>query len=511
MLPGQAAGRRAKDGDMTGEYDIVLIRPNDKKSVYNGIASGATASDPPYWLAVMGAWLRDQGFRVCLLDAEAENISPEETAGRLRRLQPHLTGILTLGSNLTASTWKMHGASVLASAIKNLMPEQPVFLWGYHVSALPERTLKEEACDFVVAGEGFATIRELAETVLESKKRYALIPGLWYKEGNAARGNNDMRLIRNLDELPYDGWDMLPVRSYRNHLHFAFEDLSKRDRYGAIMTSLGCPYNCSYCAISYFSGDKAMRYKSPQRAIEEVDYWVRKHNVYYLRILDECFTVNRRHVFEFCNLLINRGYKLSIWINARTDLVDRELLEIMSRAGIRWIGYGFESGNIRIRDSVQKGQYDLGKIKNVVRMTHDAGIHICSNFMFGLPGDTLETMRDTIALARELCCEHPNLYCTMAYPGSRLYREALDRGRELPDSWLGYAQLSYETHPLPTESLTSRDILAFRDWAFQEFYRDNPRYFNNIQNKFGPEAVEAVQGMLAGRIPRKLLEGSGAD
>jgi radical SAM superfamily enzyme YgiQ (UPF0313 family) len=248
-----------------------------------------------------------------------------------------------------------------------------------------------------------------------------------------------------------------------------------------------------------------MRYKSPARAIEEVDYWVSKRNVYYLRILDECFTVNRKHVVNFCNLLIERNYQLSIWINARTDLVDKELLDLMYKAGIRWIGYGFESGNIRIRETVQKGQYDLDKIKTVVDMTHDAGINICSNFMFGLPGDTLETMQDSLALAKELCCEHPNLYCTMAYPGSGLYREAVEKGWELPDSWLGYAQLSYETHPLPTAHLTSKEILAFRDYAFQDFYKDNPRYFQNIQQKFGEDAVMAVNSMIQSKIPRKLL------
>ncbi len=452
----------------------------------------------------MGGWLRDRGIRVRLVDAEADNISPEETAEQVGRLKPALLGILPLGSNLTASTWKMNGASLLAKAIKNVALDLPVFMWGYHVSALPERTLSEEECDFVVVGEGFDAVLDLTRAIT-SGGDYDSIKGLWRKTGTEIRGNNDIRLIQDLDELPCDGWDMLPAGKYRNHLHFAFEDLSKRDRYGAIMTSLGCPFNCSFCSISYFSGKKSMRYKSPERAIQEVDYWVGKRNIHYLRILDECFTANRKHAMDFCRLLIERDYGLSIWIYSRTDLVDPELLDVMSRAGIRWIGYGFESGNIRIRSASQKGQYDLDDIRNVVDMTHDAGIHICSNFMFGLPGDTRETMRDTLDLARELCCEHPNLYCTMAYPGSKLYREALAKGWELPDSWLGYSQLSYETHPLSTESLSAKEILAFRDFAFKEFYRDNQRYFDNIRKKFGSAAVAAVEGMIRHDLPRKLL------
>ena len=489
---------------MLNKTDLILIRPNDKKAVYGTMPDGATASDPPYWLALMGGYMKQQGINIVLIDAEGENLSPEDTVARIKEYNPFLVGILTLGSNLTASTWKMHGTGVLARAIKDGLEELPIFLWGYHVSSIPEKTLLEESADFVIAGEGFTTIVDLLKSIKSGEFEYSSIQGLWYKDGDKVLGNGNIQLITDLDSLPYDGWDMLPVQKYRNHLHFAFEDLSKRDRYGAIMTSLGCPYNCTYCAISYFSGDKKMRYKSPEKVIAEIEYWVNKYDVYYLRILDECFTYNRDHVFAVCNAIIDSGHKLSIWINARADLVDKEMLAIMYKAGIRWIGYGFESGSIRIRETVQKGQYDLEKIKNVVKMTHEAGIHICSNFMFGLPGDDLESMKDSLALAKELCCEWPNFYCTMAYPGSRMYREAVLSGSELPDNWLGYAQLSYETHPFPTEHLTANEILAFRDYAFNDFF-NNPKYIEMIETKFGHDAVMAVYNVLKSKLKRKLL------
>jgi len=490
--------------------DLILIRPNDKKEIYGTVPSGATASDPPYWLALMGGYMRDKGLSVKLIDAEGENLSPEQTTARLREYSPALVGILTIGSNLTASTWKMNGASIWVSAIRKDCPEIKQFLWGYHVSAIPEKTLQEEQADYVICGEGFDTILELCSVVQSGAEESALaqIDGLWYKSGDGTiRGNSRMRLIQNFDALPYDGWDMLPTQVYRNHLHFAFEDLSKRNRYGAIMTSLGCPFNCSYCAISYFSGDKKQRFKSVERALEEVDYWVEKHNVYFLRILDECFTFNRQHVMDFCNGLIKRQYHLSIWINARADLVDQEMLHVMKAAGIDWIGYGFESGSRKIRGNVHKAQYSKERIRDVVRMTHEAGISICSNFMFGLPGDDMKSMRESLNFARELCCEWPNFYCTMAYPGSQLYREAVaNGGAGLPDSWLGYTQLGYETQPFPTEHLTAKEILAFRDYAFEAFFRDNPRYWENIQQKYGDDVVREIEKLLKNKMKRRLLE-----
>lgn len=484
--------------------DLVLIRPNDKQAIYGTAPSAATASDPPYWLALMGGYMKQKGVNVRLIDAEGENQDPHMTAVLVKEMNPSLIGLLTLGSNLTASTWKMHGTGILAKEIKTVVENIPLFMWGYHVSSIPEKTLKEEKSDYIIAGEGFTTIIDLLNYVKTGKPELKSIQGIYYLENNQLSGGSNIQLITNLDDLPYDGFDMLPVQAYRNHLHFAFEDLSKRNRYGAIMTSLGCPYNCTYCAISYFSGDKKMRYKSSERVVAEVDYWINKKGAYYLRILDECFTYNREHVFTVCNSLIEKGFKTSIWINARADLVDKEMLGIMYKAGIRWIGYGFESGNIRIRDTVQKGQYSLDKIKEVVKMTHDAGIYICSNFMFGLPGDDMESMKDSLALAKELCCEWPNFYCTMAYPGSKMYRDAIASGAKLPEGWLGYAQLSYETHPFPTEYLTAKEILAFRDYAFNEFFNSD-KYFSLIEEKFGPQAVNAIKEVLKGKLKRKLL------
>jgi radical SAM superfamily enzyme YgiQ (UPF0313 family) len=138
-------------------------------------------------------------------------------------------------------------------------------------------------------------------------------------------------------------------------------------------------------------------------------------------------------------------------------------------------------------------------------MALDAGISICDNYMFGLPGDTMETMRETLEFARELHCGYPNMYCTMAYPGSQLYKDAVAKGIPLPETWLGYAQLSYETQPLPTETLSSADVLRFRDYAFNAYFENNPGYWAMIESKFGQSAVDAIHQMLKGKLKRKLL------
>jgi len=460
-------------------------------------------------MAVMGGYLRDRNIDVSLIDADAAGQTPEETAEEIKALKPDLIGVFTLGNNLGASTWTMPGAGMLCRAIKNTAPNIPVFIWGNHPSALPERTLQEEAVDYVIVGEGFDAVEGLHHYCMTGKPGRESIKGIRYLEDGILCGDGAVSLIHDLNVLPVDGWDLFPStqRHYRNHLHFAFEDLNKRDRYGTIASSLGCPYGCTFCAIHAFSGNtRKVRQKTVDRLLDEVDWWVKNRNVYFLRILDDCFTINRAFVIEFSKKLKTRGYDLSIWIYARIDNVDEELLSAMRGTGIKWIGYGIESVSDHAREDTNKNQYNYEKTKKIVALTQDCGMYVCGNLMFGLPGETLEDMKFDLAAAREMNVEYPNLYCTMAYPGSQLYNEILSKNPNwLPDTWAGYAQYTYDTKPLPNEHLTAEEILRFRDYAFTAFFNDNKRYFDMINNKFGLPAVDAIKNMLKGKINRKLL------
>jgi radical SAM superfamily enzyme YgiQ (UPF0313 family) len=135
-------------------------------------------------------------------------------------------------------------------------------------------------------------------------------------------------------------------------------------------------------------------------------------------------------------------------------------------------------------------------------MTHNADIHIVANFIFGLVGDDFQTMQETLDMAKDLNCEYSNFYTTMAYPGSKLYDDLIRQGVELPTNWLGYAQFSEETLPLPTKYLSSSDVLRFRDRAFEE-YHSSEKYLNMIDRKFGSKAVEHIKEVLKYKIKRK--------
>lgn len=496
---------------MKDKLDLLVVKPGNQQKLYGelSIALSATlplsAIEPPVLAGVIAAFIREHGYSVKMLDAEAEDLSPVEAADKIIEYNPLLVAVFVSGTNPSASTQNMPGAGAIISSVREKAPHIKTLLGGLHPSSLPERTVKEEAADFVCQGEGFDTITQLLEALKSGKTDDCQIKGLWYKKDGKLISNPRAPLVQNLDELPMAAWDLLPMDKYRAHNWHCFGHLDQRQPYAVIYTSLGCPFSCAFCCINSIFGRRGIRYRSPEKVIEEIDYLVKNYQIKNIKILDEMFVLNEKHVIGLCDLIIQRGYDLNIWAYARIDTINESMLRKMKQAGINWLGYGIESGSQKVRDGVTKGRFDQDDIRKALEMTQAAGIHIGGNFIFGLPDDDFETMQETLDMAKELNCEYTNLYVAMAYPGSQLYEDAMRQNIRLPETWLGYAQFSEETYPLPTKYLSSADVLRFRDRAFEEFY-NSPRYQEMIRQKFGEDTVEHIREMLKRKLHRKLLE-----
>lgn len=480
---------------MTQKLDLLLVKPGSQKKLYGDLSKGITGLEPPLWATLLAAFVREKGFRVKLIDAE---IDPENVLPAIIKYQPLLAAVVVSGTNPSASTMNMVGARTILEEIKKTDPSLPTILMGLHPSALPERTLKEEPVDMVCQGEGFHTLLDLL-----SGKKLSEIKGLWYSEDGEIKSNPRSELV-DPNELPMPAWDLLPMYKYRAHNWHCFGQINERSPYGVIYTSLGCPFSCEFCCINAIFGKHMIRYRNPKNVVEEIDFLVKKFYIKNFKIIDEMFGLKESHVIELCDLLIERNYNLNIWAYARVDTLTPLMLNKMKHAGINWLGIGFESGNKAIRDRSSKGKFSNEKIREIVKRIHENNINIGGNFIFGLPDDTLETMQETLDMAKELNCEYTNFYVVMAYPGSKLYEESLGNNIQLPDSWEGYSQFGYETQPLPTKYLTPAEILRFRDKAFIEF-NNSQRYQNMISNKFGEETLQHIKDMCKHTLKRRLL------
>jgi anaerobic magnesium-protoporphyrin IX monomethyl ester cyclase len=481
--------------------DIVLIKPGSQKQLYGDLSEfNLTAIEPPFWAALLAAYLRKKGYSVVLYDAEVENWSHEETAQQTIDADPILAAVIVSGTNPSASTMNLTGAGKIVSYIKQSAPHIHTLLGGLHPSALPQQTLSEEDTDFVCQGEGFFTLPALIDALKVRADEFP-IDGLWYKKDAHVVSNQRPPLMKNLDDIPIPAWDLLPMEKYRAHNWHCFDHIEERQPYGILYTSLGCPFKCTFCCINALFGKHTIRYRSLEKVIEELDYLVNTYGIKNIKIIDEMFALNEKRIIALCDRIIERGYNLNMWAYARVNTVTEKMLAKMKQAGVNWVAYGFESGSRRVIENVTKG-YQMDQVGKIVEMTYDLDIHICSNFIFGLPEDDYDSMNETLKLMLDINAEWANIYCAMAYPGSKLYDIALERGWQLPASWEGYSQYADETLPLPTNYLNGGQVLSFRDYAFQTYYT-SPRYLNMIENKIGPATAAHIREMTKKKLKRK--------
>jgi len=418
---------------------------------------------------------------------------------------PALVAVGAVGSNPSASsTPKMAAAGRLLTLIKSELPATKTVLYGIHPSALVEKTLAEEDVDFIFKGECFyATVDLLKRLKSGGDADGYEIEGLCRRENGRIISNGWGRLVEDIDDLPFAAWDLLPMKEYRAHNWHCFGHLNDRQPYAALYTSFGCPFNCTFCNIkANYNGKPGVRFRSPERIADEIGLLIEDYGVRNIKFADEIFGLKESHIVRTCDLIIDRGYDVNIWAYTRIDTTNKHLLDKMKAAGINWLAFGIESGSKKVRDGVVKGRFDRDAIFKAIDMTHDAGIYIVANFIFGLPDDDAETMQETLDMAKELNCEYTNFYTTMAYPGSQLYEDLVATGADLPDNWLSYSQLGAETLPMSNEQLSSAEILRFRDKAFEE-YHGGQRYLDMIEEKFGAETVEHIKGMLEHKLVRR--------
>lgn len=493
--------------------DLALVAPGHRTDIYQSLGSDLAAIEPPIWAGLIAEFIRRKGFSVAIVDANALGLGPEQTAREVVALNPKLAVVVVYGQNPSASTQTMPAAGAALSSLRRLAPDLKTMILGSHPSALPERTLKEEDVDFVCNGEGPYTILDLLNELSSSDPPHLdRVRGIWRMCDGKPTHTPGAPLVTDLDdEMPCVAWDLLPMERYRCHNWQAFGGLP-REPYASLYTTLGCPFRCNFCCIQapFRSGEQALGIKgnsyrlwSPAKTLEQLDLLVNRYGISNIKLADEMFVFDEDHVSGICDGIIERGYKLNIWAYARVSPVKKSLLAKLKSAGVNWLCLGIESGSSRVLSASRKG-YRQALVHDVVRDIREAGINIIANFLLGLPEDDLDSMRMTLDLALQLNCEYVNIYCAMAYPGSKLYDRAVEEGWPLPEHWGAYSQYSEDFLPLPTKYLSGAEVLAFRDDAFDKYFA-SPGYLQLIERKFGGETLDSVNKMRSHKLKRRAL------
>jgi radical SAM superfamily enzyme YgiQ (UPF0313 family) len=505
--------------------DVLFITPDSSRQAYQGLSAVYSAIEPPTWALLLAESARVKGFGAAILDCDAERLTIPQALVRIQDVNPRLLVFVIYGQNPNSGTTSMVGAIKLAQEAKEAYPEYPICFVGSHVSALPLEVLANNSVDIVLLNEGVYALLNLLKSDL--KDDLSKIKGIGYKQNGPGSFKtpllNPPEIVVPQDrmdqDLPGYAWDLLPFRSkpldlYRAHFWHANFDHDQRTPFAAIYTSLGCNFACDFCMINIVNrsnnGDdidashsKGMRFWSPEWVGREMAKLARM-GVKTLRLSDEMFFLNRKYYEPILQQVIDNKYDFNMWAYSRVDTVRPGALELFKKAGVNWLALGIEAGNQKVRQEVSKGSFKEVNIRDVCDAINTHDIKIISNYIFGFPGDNLETMQETLDLALELNTEMANMYPCQALPGSPVYHEAKKNGWALPKSYEGYGFLSYESQPLPTKYLTSAQVLKFRDEAWQ-LYFTNPAYLDLVEQKFGIQERINIQEMTKIKLKRAIL------
>jgi anaerobic magnesium-protoporphyrin IX monomethyl ester cyclase len=381
---------------------IALVSPKGHKRAHDY---------PPLGLAYLAAVLEEDDHEVQIFDLGLDPDAPvEDGAARVRAFDPHLVGI-------TAMTNVYLSALETATLLKAHLG-RPIVLGGPHPTVYPHRVLSEApVVDYVVRGEGEETLRELVRALGDNARDVGAIQGLTHRLRGEIVSNPDRPLIHDLDALPFPARHLFDLKRY--HLRTpAGEPMV------TLLSSRGCPYNCSYC----FKGivGRTYRQRSPGNIIAELRQVIDRYGVHNFYFIDDLFTINLRRLEALTQQMIDEQLDVRWQCLARVDRVNPEILKKMYAAGCRRIHYGIESGNQQVLDRVGK-RIELPQVGQAVRWTQDAGIETKGYFMLGLPGDSAETMEQTVNLAVELDLDEAMFSLTTPFPGTRLWDEMVKK------------------------------------------------------------------------------------
>ena len=500
--------------------DVLIVNPDSSAKAYQGLADMYAAIEPPTWALLLAQSCRSKGFEVGILDCDAEKLTIDQGCKRINDAKARLLLFVVYGQNPNSGTTSMIGAVSLAKAVKLEHPQTLIAFVGSHVSALPKEVLGLDYIDIVLLNEGVYALHNLLRSDL--REDLQTIKGIGYKQDGHIILNSPEQLVpqdRMDIDLPGYAWDLLPFKDkpldlYRAHFWHAGFDHGKRSPFAAIYTSLGCQFACNFCMINIVnrqdnsdhidaSYSRVMRFWSPDFILREIEK-LSSMGVQTLRLSDEMFFLNRRYYEPLLKGLVDRQMPLNMWAYSRVDTVRDDKLTLFKQAGINWLALGIEAGNQMVRQEVSKGSFKDVNIRDVCHLVQSSDINIISNYIFGFPEDTIETMQETLNLALELNTEMANMYPCQALPGSPIHQEALRSGWALPTSYEGYAFLSYEAQPLPTRNCSAQEVLRFRDQAWNTYFT-HPSYLKLVENKFGPAQRMNVEAMARVKLKRQLL------
>jgi radical SAM superfamily enzyme YgiQ (UPF0313 family) len=411
---------------------------------------------PPYTLALMASLYRAAGLDARLVDLTATRQSVEDLIAQLDRERFHPTLILypSTTPTLDADTHEMAKLKARYGA--------PLFNFGPHASTTPAASMRRSpSVDGMFVGEPEDGAFQLAQ--LESIDQLGAIPSLTWRRGDAIVPHTAQGSYAGFLDMPYPSWDLVPLRSYSLPL--------VNRPYTIVETSRGCPYACDFCVAPIHQGHK-FRERSAKAIVDEIERGYRDHGLDFFYLWGDTVTLNVKTFTAFCDELIARNLPIQWLSNARADnLTDPAFVHRLRKAGCWMLAMGIETESEDIRKDMVK-RLERKKIQLAIDNMRDAGIRSFAFFIFGYPGETLDTINHTIDYAIELNPDFANFYPAVPYPGTELYNKAVRDGLLVEEDW---SRMEYSYYLLRGNGLDERVVMDAVNRAKRRFFM-RPKY-----------------------------------
>ncbi len=422
---------------------ILLISPPTDSVIKRVVGT----TGPPLGLAYLASMVKDE-HDVAIIDSIVENLDFEMVKKKIKKFDPDVIGV-------TSTTSMIPDAYKVANMAKEINENVKIVIGGPHVTFLPEKTMEEcKSIDFVVRGEGEITFKELMEA-LEKEKDLDGIKGLTFRKDGRIINNPPRELIKNLDELPLPSYELLPMEKYQ----------ADGVKFGVIMTSRGCPFNCIFCSSSLQFG-KRWRGYSAERVIEELSILRNEYGRRTIEFLDDTFTLVKPRAIEISKRIVKEGLDISWVASSRVDTFSREVATAMKKGGADMIYFGIESGVQKILDFIGKG-ITIERAKRAIKMAKDAELHTFGSFIIGFPQETKEDVKKTLSFSRKVGVDFAQYTIATPYPGTRLWNLAMKENLLETMEWSKFTTLD---PVMKLKNFTKYQIKRLLQLAYIMFY-----------------------------------------
>ncbi|MFH1455568.1 MAG: radical SAM protein [archaeon] len=413
---------------------------------------------PPIGLGYMIAVLEKNNHQCFLIDAIKDQLTIEQTVEKIKATKADLVAI----NIMTAYYYNVQ------KVIELLKKDNiKVVIGGAHVSALPIYSLKETKADYGVNGEGEYAMLELVNK-LENNEDVSKIKNLIYWDEKEVKQNPRRPLIKYLDELPMPAWDKMNPQCYPKAPQGT---VYKEFPVAQVLTSRGCPYQCSYCSSNNVWG-VTFRTRSAKNIVDEIEFLVKTYGVKEIQFIDDNMTMIRERAVQICNEILKRKLKIhwSCPNGVRIDSLDEELVKKMKLSGCYSLCLGIESGSQEILNSIHK-RLNLKIIPGKIKLLKKYGIKTAGFFILGFPNETKETIQKTIDFALSLPLDRAGFFVFTEMPGSQIFKENVKNGVIDLDN-IDWSAMDYFKHSTyrKLEGLSDKELTKFYSQAQFKFY-----------------------------------------